>query len=245
MKFEQALGVPPKLRVFLYGHTRSGKTRIAATFPRPLFIFPRNENGEIALAGTGHPYIKVASREEMNAALDELLAVHKAGRLRKWADTIVVESLTHVARFVEMELTRSGAREMKGQWGYMDSFFKHLLDVLWQLDAHVVCTALATMKAAKDGTILSAGPDMPGKSASIFASSADILGYCSQMSTGQGSIFQTALIKQGEFDAGTRIPLMPQGIYTDFNYPRDIAPYVGPAMPAAPQVVQVAQQGGQ
>lgn len=227
MKFEQATGVPPRLRVFLYGHTRSGKTRIAATFPRPLFIFPKNENGEITLAGTGIPYVKVASRDEMNAALDELLAVHKAGRLREWADTIVVESLTHVARFVEMELTRSGARDMKGQWGYMDSFFKHLVDVLFQLDAHVVLTSLASIKAAKDGTILSAGPDMPGKSASIYASSADILGYCSQMSTGQGSIYQTALIKQGEFDAGTRIPTMPPGIYQNFNYPQHIAPFVG------------------
>jgi len=227
MRFEHATGVPSRLRVFLYGHTRSGKTRVAATFPRPLFVFPRNENGEIALAGSGIPFVKVASRDEMNAVLDELLAANKAGRLNEYGDTIVVESFTHVARFVEMELTRSGAREMKGQWGYMDSFFKHVLDVLWQLDAHVVCTSLASIKASKDGVILSAGPDMPGKSAGIFASSADILGYCSQMSTGQGSIFQTALIKQGEFDAGTRIPLMPQGIYTNFNYPRDIAPYVG------------------
>lgn len=227
MKFEQATGVPPRLRVFLYGHTRSGKTRVAASFPRPLFIFPKNENGEITLAGSNLPYVKVATRDDVKKVLDELLAAHKSGRLREYGDTIVLESLTHIARFVEMELTNSGARDMKGQWGHMDSFFKHVLDVLWQLDANVVCTSLVATRTAKDGTLISAGPDLPGKTSSIFASSADILGYCAQSVTGQGPVFTTALMKQGEFDAGTRIPTMAPSIYQDFNYPAHIAPHVG------------------
>jgi hypothetical protein len=52
---------------FLYGDTGSGKTRVAATFPAPLFLVPANENSHLTLAqllGQKLPYILVGKRAD-------------------------------------------------------------------------------------------------------------------------------------------------------------------------------------
>lgn len=50
---------------FLYGPTGSGKTRAAATFPRPLILVPRNESSQLSLRQFDLPYTTIG-REDGN-----------------------------------------------------------------------------------------------------------------------------------------------------------------------------------
>lgn len=130
---------------FLYGKMRSGKTRAAATFPRPLFIVPYQEGSHVSLSGMPNiDYVLVAGSSgepqrvaaapgtaySMTSIISDLeQRFHKAERLWQKGtpegdaegstifpwETIVIESITHYTDLVQEELTRGNTLDMDRQ----------------------------------------------------------------------------------------------------------------------------------
>lgn len=221
-----------RIRCCFYGPTRSGKTHLAATFPRPIFIVPQNEGSEEVIRGRDLPIKKIASSAGMTATLHELLAFQRSGQLHQWGETVVVESLSHYSEIFEMELTNHGVGTMSGQWGKYGSHFVFMREVLWQLDAHVVFTALPAVKTDKGGGVLRAGVKLYGQPGDLLVSSCDLVGYCEQVA---GNQFLCHVENYGPYPGGTRIKGMPNGIYQNFNFGEHIAPYL---QQPAPQQMQ-------
>jgi hypothetical protein len=214
----------PWLRLVLYGPTGSGKSHIAAGFPKPLFVFPRNENSKETIRGLGFPYTEVGGRQQMNDVLDELLAFQRSGRMADCAETVIVESLSHYSELVEMELTEGGTRKMDfPRWGLYTAHLTHIRDVLWQLDAHVILTMLDKQKTDAEGNVVKAGVRLYGQSADLIPASSDALGYCEQVPVNPPQ-WQVHFRRFGPYDARTRIRNMAPGTYPNFSFAEHLAP---------------------
>lgn len=130
---------------FIYGKMRSGKTRAASTFPRPLFIVPYQEGSHVSLQGrkgidyvlvhgSAGPARRVASSPGTAYSMSDIIGdledrYQKAERLwQKGTDaddekasaifpweTIVTESITHYTDLVQEELTRGNTLDMDRQ----------------------------------------------------------------------------------------------------------------------------------
>lgn len=181
---------------FIYGDTGSGKTTIASTFPRPLFLVPKNESSMITLSGRNYPYIMILDRSSpfrarraddlndyseggLDAVLtvieDNLEASIKQGKPELFPyDTIVVESITHYCDLVQDELTEGSTLNMdQPRWGKLAAHLRNVHTRLRQMDLHVVLTALAnTAKESKEG-----GPAIPGSMAEKLPSACDVIAY--------------------------------------------------------------------
>lgn len=211
---------------FFYGALRSGKTELCASFPRPLFLIPRNENSDTTLRGRPITVRKIQSMRDMREAVEFLQARAQDGTLRRWCDTICAESLTHYAEIVTLELTNGGLITMDGKWGIFNQHFTWLRDALFSLPVHRVFTAIERVKTGKQGTVLAAGIAIPGQTAELLGGSCDILGYTERDGQGQYVLHCQTV---GHFKAGTRIPGMPNLSFVNFKYDTHIAPYLNGA----------------
>ena len=130
---------------FIYGKMRSGKTRAAATFPRPLFIVPYQEGSHVSLMGMkgidfvlvhgsiGEPQ-RVAAEPGTAYSLTSILAdleQRYAAAEKLWQkgteeaniaadklfpwETVVIESISHYTDLVQEELTRGNTLDMDRQ----------------------------------------------------------------------------------------------------------------------------------
>lgn len=146
IKITQAKTLKPEYaHWFLYGRMRSGKTRAAATFPRPFFIVPYHEGSQVSLMGRDNiDYVLVhgsIGQEQavssapgvaysMESILDELEARYeRASKLWRKGDeaslakgdetfpweTVVIESITHYTDLVQEELTSGNRYNMDQQ----------------------------------------------------------------------------------------------------------------------------------
>jgi len=172
---------------FVYGNSGTGKTTIASTFPKPLFLVPKNEDSATTLRGQNFAFITLLDRSSPfkngMGGLDAVLTVIEdqyAMSLRKDDEslfpyqTIVLESMTHYCDLVQDELT-DGAKEQMSmdKWGKLSAHLRNVHARLRALDVHVVYTALS--KVDKDGK--EAGPHLPGQSADKLPSACDVYAY--------------------------------------------------------------------
>ena len=208
---------------FFYGKLRTGKTQICASFPKPLFLFPRNENSDTTVRGLPVTFRKIGSMEEMRQAVEFLQARAQDGTIRDWCETVCAESLTHYAEIVSLELTNGGRDSMDGRWGKFNQHFTWLRDALFSLPVHRVFTAIDRIKQGKQGAITGQGIAIPGQTAELLGGSCDILAYCERNIQGE---YLVHLAPYMGFPAGTRIRGMPNGIYKDFRFDTCIAPYL-------------------
>lgn len=224
-------------RFAFIGPERSGKTTIAASFPRPIFIFPYNEGGHVVLP-PGIPMIEVGShmikdaqtgveikhprpvREHMLQALDQLLAWQAAGQFQ-W-ETVVVEQLSHYAELVSLELTDGGKTEMeRADWGIYRAHLYQIRDRLWKLNCHIVITAHDKVRTVKD-QVVGHTANIAGEAGKGLFTSCDAIGYCE---LGLDETHQVKFKRYGAFYGGTRIKGMLTE-YVNFNFPEHIAPHL-------------------
>ncbi len=223
----------PRVHVFLYGASGSGKTTAAAKFPEPLFLVPANEQSIVTLRGQDVSYIEIGGSrgkgkkvwEEMDDILDELLAIQKSkGPDALPCQTIVVESLSHYIDMLIEDMTNGGDIEMNFKhWGLIGTHLRHVQDMLRQLDVHAVFTALAKVVTDSNGSASMGMPMLTGQSAEKLPSSCDIIAY-SEMRPGKPPIYTTHFQKHGVFQARTRFASMPASVQ-NFGW-EHISPYL-------------------
>jgi hypothetical protein len=216
------------VRCAFIGPTRSGKTSVCASFPNPMFIFPKNEDSKTTLMGSGYPFVEVGSMRETEEVLEQLAQMQQAGAFVGQDRTVIFENLSHYADIMESEITRGGVVDL--DWNKYKSHFKRIRDLLWSLsDCHVVVTALDNVKTDKRGNVVHHGPKVSGQSADTLVSSCTLVGYCDQEPATPDRLHSRWVVHTqtaGLFQAGTRIPGMPPGIHENFNFFQHIAPYL-------------------
>lgn len=174
----------PWTRWFIYGDTGSGKTEIASTFPRPLFLVPRSEMSVTTLSGRNFPYLVVTDRSSsynprtkmggLTSILDHLEAFYKKDAASFPFDTIVLESVTHYMEMVIAELTDGHKAQMDpGRYGKLANHLSNIHSRLSNMEIHTVYTALARWHEDTG----KGGPHIPGKTGDMLPSACDVYAY--------------------------------------------------------------------
>ena len=235
MKVLNAQTLIPWTHWFFYGATRSGKTELAATFPRPLFIIPQNEASITTLMGKNIPYVLcsgpfgsfdeekgvgglVGQRDKSGnqelGILDHLERDYRKDPKKFPYDTIVVESLSHYCDMVEEVLTNGAQKQMDPlAWGKMKDHLRHVQLRLRKMQVHVVFTCLDELKTNDKSGITVGGPLMSGKAARTLPSSCDVIGYTRRV----GGRYFVHFKPYSHYYAGGRLKGLPDQV-ENFNF---------------------------
>lgn len=236
MRTNQGVATRP-VRAFFTGPSRSGKTSTALSFPNPLLVSAKDENG--ARVADNLPFhVSVvecggfqAGKSSSGPALMDVVrwasAEARNGTLRR-ADgspvgTIIIDSLSHFESMLMSELVGQGKMEQQ-TWGVLLEAWKAFRAALWALPVHVVLTCLDEVKQSKDGRIIGHTNALKGQIGALLPSECDIIAYTEQEADG---VFMAYMCRRGMFTGGGRIPGMPNGAYQNFNFGAHIAPYLG------------------
>lgn len=160
------------LKIGIYGDSGVGKTTLAASSPKPLFI--NIEGGEAALLGRED--ISIIKVEDYRA-VDKIYSFLKSGDHE--FETVIIDSLTELQkRAMDMVLEGEG-REMphQGSWGQSMEYVRRTVRKFRDLNMHVIfIMGLADRKDGMTG-MTTEMPNLPGKLGQEIPSYLDILGY--------------------------------------------------------------------
>jgi len=157
---------PDQLTVMLVGHSRSGKTYCAGTFPRPIFLSDASEHGWTTLGGMAPndlyekdripQAVGIETPKDMIAALGALRdqAAGNKVALDAWplaqgkneCGTVVIDSLTFYADayFSALEAENAGKVDKRQMYGDLASHLRYLMIQFHRLPYHIVWTSLAS-----------------------------------------------------------------------------------------------------
>lgn len=225
-KSAASLGVP-WVRCMFVGPTGSGKTSLAATFPRPLFLLPYNEGSVTTLRGRNVAYAELGAggapvMRDVEGLLRQLADTGRQDPEKlhaDWGQTLVLESLSHYQELVLAEIDKRGATGFE-RWGKLREHFMRIRDLLWSLPMHVVLTALDDPRTDDAGTVVERTPLLSGSAKKLLPSSVDLLGYCDAIGGGAGRppVFQVAFQPYKGFPGRSRLREVPPGVYRDFSW---------------------------
>lgn len=174
----------PYLTVLSYGHTRSGKTRFAATWPNAVVIADATERGwdtivHMPAEDFYHPgqrplVLPVSDQQEMSEAL---VAVED-WVARGLVDTVVIDSITFYAEsWISAMQARARAANVKLEgWDIYAPLLEHLTALRKRVHGwrcNVVWLALAKDPGVRE----SGGPMLPGSSRSRFPPACNYVFY--------------------------------------------------------------------
>lgn len=162
---------PGPLRLLVYGASGCGKTTFAATFPRPLFV--DCEGGLLSVRDRGVDFVSCRSSAEVAEAIETVRSAQDR------YDTVVVDSLTEVARLVVTEIGRAntGHRLTLPEWARCIGQVRHLVRSFCALPQHLVLTAQPRNIRGSDGEVLAVKPWLPGRLADEVMAMADLVLY--------------------------------------------------------------------
>lgn len=216
---------------FFYGDSGAGKTELAHTFPKPIFLVPQNEGSIVTLRGRNQPYVEIVDWDKtpqrggsgsMVHALDALERLYHANPDNFPYDTIVIESVTHLGDLIIDQLTNGGKTQMsQNLWGTFGSNLKSIQTRLRRLQVNVVFIALAKTDSSEDGKTLAGGPYIQGQSADKLPAACDVYGYVELY----GDTHRVHFKKYRHFSARTRFNRMP-GMMENFHYD-DVRDFLG------------------
>ena len=212
---------------FFYGKSRAGKTTAAGTFPRPLFLVPKQEGSHMTLLGRKDvDFVLLEGTKTMTEILNDLDARHsraaalwrkgdeeslaKADEQFPWG-TIVVESITHYCDLLQEELTNGDTTQMsQWKWGKISTHLRHVQTRLRNLPVHAIFTSLDEELFEKDNegrSILTGGrPMFPGKMTFKLPSACDCIVHFERKSANPNSIYTAHFEPHGVWLAGCRPP---------------------------------------
>ncbi len=214
---------------FFYGASGSGKTEAAASFPRPIFIVPHNEQSVVTLRGKNYPYFEVVDmdhtkfdpktgRGSMMHIIKHLEAMYNKYLEDFPFDTVVCEATSHYCDLVQEQITNGSTKIMaQNDWGTLSSHMRTVQTRLRRLQMHSVFTALDITDADNDGKPIGGGPMLPGKLSEKLPSSCDVTGYCEVINGKDGPVHRIHFRKYKHFDARSRFRRLP-ALVTDFKF---------------------------
>lgn len=219
----------PWLHVFLMGDMGSGKTKLASTFPKPVFLVPRNEQSMITLKGLNFPYVEIDSMRGpvvngvggMLSALSGLETMYAKDPDKFPFDTIVIEQIGHYGDIVQRELSNQTMQMDQQKWGQFLAHFGDIQAKLRRMQVHVVWTSHTKIEKISDTTSI-CGANISGQTATKIPSSCDIVAYC-ETGSGNARKFRTHFQRYMGFNARARFDIPPVIENCTYN---DIAQYL-------------------
>jgi AAA domain-containing protein len=171
-----------RVTVLSYGMSRSGKTRFAGSWPRPLFLSDATESGWTTLANMDRNVLFEAGRDpivwSIEKAADMMQAVHDAEALIRRGDihTVVVDSLTFYADlfFNTLDAGMGNRGDPRQLYQKLGQHLKNLREQIHLLGSNVVWLALE--KPPGEDTPIG-GPMLSGQNAAKFAAGCDYVFY--------------------------------------------------------------------
>lgn len=171
-----------RITVLSYGASRSGKTRFAGTWPRPLFLSDATESGWTTLSNMDPAARHEADRAPqvwaVEKASDMLACIKDAEPLIKRGDvqTVVVDSLTFYQDLFlnHVERVAGGRVDLRQLYGKLASHLKELREQVHLLGTNVVWLALAK-DPGEDQPV--GGPMLTGQNAAKFSAGCDYVFY--------------------------------------------------------------------
>lgn len=174
---------PDRITVLSYGHMRSGKTRFAASWPRPLFLADATEGGWTTIQNMDRSALFEPDRfpivcpiekiGDMMEAIRDVQPMIQDGRVK----TIVIDSLTFYADLYlnTMASLYSGKSvDLRQLYASLGSHLRQLRIDIHALRVNVVWLCLAKEPNEETPT---GGPLLPGQNASKFAAGCDYVFY--------------------------------------------------------------------
>lgn len=212
------------LKVLLYGHSGMGKTRMAATFPRPLFL---------DLEGGMRSTIKVKEvlrypsnpKEEVHT-LDQVKEFYKLVKQTKVPDfdTIVVDTLTELQVLVsknvlgKYDANRQYDDQMTmADYGKANRDFLNIIRLFLKLPYHIVFTAHAIQTDDPEQQLF---PKFVGKQIGPdLLRVMEMVGYCHVVKgENGGSEYVVSFRSSPRYVAKDRLGVVEKDIPNDFSY---------------------------
>lgn len=234
--------------VLVYGDTRSGKTRWAATAPRPLFLSDVTESGWTTMQymdpslfyEPGRPPIVwgIETMTDMAQAYERVKPLIARGDVK----TIVIDSLTFYADlYLNALFNAQGAkRDARSAYGDLGLHMRDLRVRWHSLPVNIIWLCLAKHP---DDSDKSGGPLIPGQQATKFAAGCDNSFYFRSVAEQGGIRWEIRTKKYGGYFAGGR----EEGLLPDplpdhtFRAFEDLVMEGRAGIPAAPVIEAPAQ----
>ena len=171
------------LKIGIYGDPGVGKTTLAATAPKPLFL--NCEAGDVALRNKDIDVIRVDDFSMMPMILSWL--EENAGD-PDFYQTIVLDSLTELSKRAMDNVLASEKRDMPHQadWGRSSEYIRRVVRKTRDMPIHTVYVLGSIFKEDQATGISEHMPNLPGKLAPEVAGYFDILGYMTMARTKPG-----------------------------------------------------------
>ena len=163
------------LKIGIYGDAGVGKTTLAATAPKPLFL--NAEAGDVALRNKDIDVIRIDEFQIIDQVYSWVDHHIRNGTFEY--ETIVIDSLTEIAkRAMDMVLASEG-RDMphQGDWGRSMEYVRRIVRKFRDLDLHVVFVMGAVFREDSETGVAQQMPNLPGNLSPEVAGYFDILGY--------------------------------------------------------------------
>ena len=152
-----------KVKCLVYGASGVGKTRFAATAPKPVFLSA--EAGLLSTIGVGDDvdFAEIKSLADLQSAYHELA---KGGH--KY-ETVVIDSITEINEIIKEGIEAKTGKSMQLQdWGTLAKSIRGILRNFRNLDMHVVFIA-QEQNEMNDQKISKIVPSLNGKAATGIA----------------------------------------------------------------------------
>lgn len=246
----KAGGPPRPISVMSYGQTRSGKTRWAGTFPRPLFLSDVTEKGWETLETMDSSCFFEPERPPLvwaiEAPVDVHVAIEKAMPLIAAGEvqTVVLDSLSFYADLylnkVTTDMAKAGKVDLRAAYGALSTHLGDLRIRVEKMGVNVVWLALE--RTPEEGERVSV-PMLPGKSSAKFSASCSYIMFHKTSVVDKQRTYEmhtqpSDLFIAGGRDAGALPDVLTNPTYREFAEILGILPNKpAPAAPE-PEIVQ-------
>jgi hypothetical protein len=198
-----------------YGPLRAGKSRFAATFPRPLFLSDGVESGWTTIQAMLKQSPQLFFEPERNPPIRNPWVIERAADLEQAlprieplvrsgeVQTVVIDSITYLADLKLVELKgRKGNWDPRQHYGDLGDWLAYVRTMYHQLPVNIVWTAL--VQPPGEDTPMG-GPLIPGKSSLKFGGACDVVLYFRTVSPpGQPTQYECRTRAFGSYPAGGR-----------------------------------------
>ncbi len=206
---------PDRITMMVGGHSRSGKTEFAGTFPRPVFLADASEGGYTTLQhmpdekfyepGRLPEVYAITSAKDMIDAIMEL--EQRLKQDKNSFGTIVIDSITFYADMAlnDMELAPDAPKDRRQIYGELARSLRYIMLRVHKMPVNVIWIALAK-EGGEDHAL--GGISIPGQTATKAPARCDIWSYMVQMTRNKGLKFEMHFQTYGGFKAGHRFGTM-------------------------------------
>jgi hypothetical protein len=202
-------GKHQRITALSYGASRSGKTRFAGSWPRPLFLSDATESGWTTLQNMDKSILFEEGRDPKVWAIEKMIDMTKAVKdaepliKRGEVRTIVIDSLTFYSDLVfNFFESAGGERDPRRLYQKLAAHLKTLREEIHLLGCNVVWLCLAKDPGEEQPV---GGPMLSGQNAQKFSAGCDYLLYHRHFQSGNGPLqWEVRTRKFGSYAAGGR-----------------------------------------